>query len=426
MTPLKCKLLFHKGEKKEQEINSPIDIIKDLRQKQEWLHNQQASDILDLVDLVGKNLASEKKFKFGTNSKYLAKFLSRENLERELNLALRGNYRALDKFLKLEFGGKKLFHAQPRGLAVHWLAGNVDELGVLSLFQTLITKNLSLVKTPKESTFLISILEGLNQINTSNLLGKDILDTISLIYVEKEDIENQSLISKEADIRIAWGGPQATSTITSLPKNFFTEDIVFGPKYSYAIIDENSINRDNKIALKLALDVSIFDQFACSSPHTVFVETTDPDKVKSFAQELAKSMEKVEKLIPKNPISEEKAMEIVRLRAEYEFKGTVFSSEGTNWTVIISDEKGLSQPCFSRTIFVKPIKNASTLFKYNNRKIQTIGVSMDKEKRIEVLDKVTLFGGDRLPPIGEMSYFESPWDGMFPLDRMVRWVSTYA
>ena len=51
---------------------------------------------------------------------------------------------------------------------------------------------------------------------------------------------------------------------------------------------------------------------------------------------------------------------------------------------------------------------------------------MDKEKRIEVLDKVTLFGGDRLPPIGEMSYFESPWDGMFPLDRLVRWVSTYA
>ena len=50
---------------------------------------------------------------------------------------------------------------------------------------------------------------------------------------------------------------------------------------------------------------------------------------------------------------------------------------------------------------------------------------MNKKKRLELIDKLTLQGGDRSPSLGNMSTYESPWDGMFVLDRMIRWVSTY-
>ena len=123
---------------------------------------------------------------------------------------------------------------------------------------------------------------------------------------------------------------------------------------------------------------------------------------------------------------ENKSMEIHEIRSEYEFKGDVYASDDTKWTVIVTDEEGFSQPCFSRVIFVKKIKDARNLSKMNNRKIQTVGISMEKEKRLKLIDELTVFGGDRFPELGTMSNFESPWDGMFMLDRFVRWISTYS
>ena len=57
--------------------------------------------------------------------------------------------------------------------------------------------------------------------------------------------------------------------------------------------------------------------------------------------------------------------------------------------------------------------------------MQTLGCVISPERKKEFVDKVTLLGINRCPQIGEMSYFESPWDGMFALDRFVKWITTY-
>ena len=255
------------------------------------------------------------------------------------------------------------------------------------------------------------------------------MNCITLVYVERDDLINQEILSKNADIRIAWGGDEAVSTILSLKKNFFTEDIIYGPKYSYAILDSEFLENNLKnAAQRLAFDVSIFDQNACNSPHTIFVENNDsdnPNLVKDFAKELSNSMETVNRLmLPKSEISEKKSMEILSLRAEYDFKGEVFAPKNTDWTVIYSEDEGLANPCFSRVVFIKPIKNAEDIGKFHNRKIQSIGLGIsDLEKRKKLIDLVTMLGGDRCPSIGSMSKFQSPWDGIFGMDRMVRWIS---
>ena len=271
---------------------------------------------------------------------------------------------------------------------------------------------------------LLKILNLLKETNTQKLSGSDLAEVFSVIYLDKDDEENQNLISEEADVRIIWGGLDAVSKIISLPKKSFCEDIVFGPKYSYAILDEESLS-DSNIPVKLAFDISIFDQNACSSPHTIFIETKNKELIHSFAENLSLAMDKVNKLIPKQPISDSKSMEIHEIRSENEFSGTVFSSKDTSWTIIVSDDNDLAKPCFSRVVFIKPISNAMSLIASNTKKIQTVGIMMNKEKRLELIDKLTLQGGDRSPSLGDMSTYESPWDGMFVIDRMVRWVSTY-
>ena len=148
------------------------------------------------------------------------------------------------------------------------------------------------------------------------------------------------------------------------------------------------------------------------------------EEIRSFAKLLADAMSTVNRLIiPKQSVSEEKAMDILSLRTEYDIKGEVFCSENTDWTVILSDEEGLAKPCFSRVVFVRPVNNLHTIEKYQNRKIQSISLEVaDQNQRIELADQITKNGGDRCPRMGMMSLYSSPWDGMFAIDRLVRWI----
>ncbi len=421
---LKCKLIFHNGQKIDDFIESPENLITDLQNRIEWLHSIPISDILDFIEAFGNLIKENSTFTFASTSKHLSDFFKRDNLQRELDLSLRGNYLILDKFVKLEKGGNKLYHTQPRGVAVHWIAGNVDELGIFSIIQALITKNVSLIKAPSNYENLVDLVNLLKRTKTEKLSGEDLVKTISIIYLERDDEKNQKLISESADVRIIWGGLDAVSSIISIPKKPFCEDIVFGPKYSYVILDEEATSKSD-LALKLAFDISMFDQNACSSPHTIFIETKNKEILNSFGEKLSIAMDKVNKLIPKKSISESKAMEIHEIRSENEFSGTVFSSKDTSWTVVISENDTLEKPCFSRVVFVKSISNATNLSTFNNKKIQTIGIVMNKEKRLKLIDTLSLHGGDRSPTIGDMSTYENPWDGMFVMDRLVRWVTTY-
>ena len=419
------KLLISKGEFVNSEVTTIEESVKAIQNSREWLHSQKIDDVLEYVEIIGKHWSNNFENKIGANSSHVKNFLSKSYLEKKLDIALHGDRHSLDNFVDLG-DSELLFHAQPRGVACHWIAGNVDILGIFSAIQSLLTKNVSIIKVPSNYTLLVDLLTSLENINTEKISGKKMLECFEVLYIEQNDEKNQKILSDSADIRVAWGGADAIKSITALPKNTFTEDIIYGPKYSYVIIDEQSIQKQQKqIAQKIALDVSTFDQYACSSPHTVFIKTKDPKIISSFSDSLSQAMDDVERiLLPKQKETDEKSKEIISTRSEYEIKGKVISSKNLNWTVIVSDEEGLAQPTFSRVIHVRPFKDNNVILN-DNRKIQSIGLSVDDNDRFQFIDKITFFGGDRCPSLGKMSFFDSPWDGMFGMDRMVRWITTY-
>ncbi|MEK6908503.1 MAG: acyl-CoA reductase [Nanoarchaeota archaeon] len=384
------------------------EVIESLRNAREYAHSIKTDDLLEYLEKVGEKIGI----------KEIKKFISKDNLKLMMDIALRGNYRVLDEFMTLKDG--RLYHAQPRGLAVHWVAGNVENLGIYSIIQAMITKNVSLVRTSSSSyQGLKKLLDNFSAVNTNKINGKEFSKTFALVLVDSKDKEKNEEMSKAADIRIAWGGYEAIEAITNYKKNIFCEDIVYGPKYSYAVVDKENANSDS--ARKLAFDISTFDQTACSSPHTIFVE----ERALDFAKLLAQELDKVNRLmIPKGHTEPGKKMEILSARAEGIIKGQVFSSENTDWTVIYSEEIGLAQPCFSRVAFVKPLKDLN-LKGLNTRHQQTVGLAMKNNSREDFVDNLTMFGADRCPKVGEMTLFGSPWDGMFAIDRMVRWIVTW-
>ncbi len=362
---------------------------------------------------------------------FLIPWLSEKNLLHILNLAFRNNYSYLDKFVSNSDQTAIKLKACPRGIVIHWLAGNIPILGMLSLVQGLLTKNLNVVKVSKYfGPVLPKLCESITtievEVNGKAYFGKDLMQHVKIVYCPPEDADAHTFLSRISDVRIFWGGKEAIEILQSYPKRTTTEDVVFGPKYSFGVIDRESINKNNADALgkQFAFDASILDQYGCNSPHTIFVETGGEISPSEFAKILANSMAKIAVQIPKRPITQDEAATILNIRAKYDFNGEAHYPKGTEWTVIYSEEEeGLAEPCFSRVIFVKPIENILNVLDFIDENKQTIGTAIS-EKRLETFAvESTLRGVARCTQPGRMTMYDYPWDGMFPMDRLTRWVS---
>jgi hypothetical protein len=418
-------------------IDNYSDRIVELRKKSQYLQNLSIEDVLFFFDSLTVHWLTDPELKFlgkfsSLGITFLINFLKKTNLQKLLAESLNDNIHFLDGFGKVENLDKYLM-VQPKGVITHWLAGNVPVLGMISLLQGTLSKNSNVIKLPRENGLVLPLMakdiaeyECISQSGT--IRGREILDSCIFVYCDREDKEGQETLSINSDVRVAWGGREAVENVMTLPRKYGTDDIIFGPKYSFAVVARDSFQADklNDLAYKLALDASVFEQQGCNSPHTVFVERGGQISPIEFAEALAKSMDEVLKRIPKNQISADEAYTIVNIRSEYSFLGRVFSSKGTEWSVIYSDEQGLADACYSRIIFVRPVENIEEVLEFIQPKNhQTLGLCINENDKLEFAQKATARGIERVTEIGKMSIYDYPWDGMFPINHFVRWVSVY-
>lgn len=424
-----ARLLFFKGEKTDKKIDDLTEVIEAVSSELPRLQEFGIEDILDYFDglsrfwLAGADLLAQIPY-----LRALADFVSKKNFSEILTVALRGNYQVLDSFEVLPLGSSSVYYrCQPRGLVVHWLSGNAPLLGLYSLFLAMATKNVSIVKpSSRAHKDFVDILATLREVNTDRVRGADFLKGVAAALIDREDKNLQNELSRRASVRIAWGGKEAIEAISGLAKSIHCEDVLLGPKYSLGIVDKESLSDHKKIAGRIALDIATFDQYACSSPHTIFVEKGGAITPEEFAQELANSLDFVgKKFIKKIAPDPAKNMDILAIRAKYSMLGKVFASADTEWTVVVSKESGLGPACASRVIFVRPVDSLQDIKPFIDRGKQTMGTALSSPYAKELLNDLTASGVDRCPPFGRMTFFESPWDGMFIVDRLVRWVSYY-
>lgn len=419
------KIVFLLGKIVDKSSLEVEDILKLLKIRSEWMHDQRVDDLIEFFDQVSRSWKNDKVLikQIGPTLIHLARFLEAKNLKQILGFALRGNYHVLDDFMTMEYGSGS-YHCQPRGLALHWLSGNAPLLGFYSLVQSMLTKNVAIVKPSKRAyKELLLLLASMSTIETRKIKGKELLSTLVVVLLEHEEIEAMRQISMQADIRVAWGGEEAVKTVLSLEKRYFCEDIIFGPKYSYGVVAKSDRKDWGEITKRIAFDICTFDQYACSSPNVIFLEKGDKTTLIKFAGELSKALNIVtQKFLPKQEKDIAKNLEILTLRTKYAMVGKIFKADNLDWTVIVRAESALPQACHSRVIYIQPLKNWNSVVASDRGK-QTLGVSSSMKKKTKILDLITRKGIDRIVIFGDMTLFASPWDGMFAVDRMVRWVS---
>ncbi len=366
---------------------------------------------------------------------FLAGWCQSSAMRQTADRSLAGGRGHLDAFCPVDGINRRLVMAQPRGLVAHWLAGNVPLLGMLGVAQAILTRNANILKAPSSfAAVLPALLEtfrGLEIITHAGrkICGDDILASIAVIYFSRDDHASATALSQAADVRLAWGGREAIESILNLPKRYGTEDIIFGPKLSYMVIGREGLATERgtrRLARNAATDASVFDQYACASPHTIFVEkggaAASPQE---FAKMLAGEMARAIVRIPKAPVDAGTAAKVEAIRMRYELSGELWRSQGTGWTVLYDEEadRGLAEPCYSRVITVRAVDDVRQAAEFAHKGIQTVGLAMDGARKLAFAKRASSLGAERFPDIGRMTYFDSPWDGMWPMDRMVRWIS---
>ncbi len=363
---------------------------------------------------------------------FLPLWLRRGNLETLLRRSLRGRPDALDRFVRLDEKDAVAVRAQPRGLAVHWVAGNVPVLGMLSVVQAMLCKNANLVKISRRSPGVLPhLLAALAEASYTNpggqtLSGRLLTDATAVVYCDRDDAEAAQELSLAGDVRVAWGGREAVEAIVNLPRRYGTEDIVFGPKLSCAIVGTERLadaDTARRTAAAIAADACAFDQQGCNSPHTVFVERGGAIAPVEFARLLGEAMEAESRRAPLAEVDPAAAMNVLAVRTEYAMRGEVHHSRDIQWAVVYSDEdQGLAEPCYLRTVFVRAVNDIFDAVACCTPQTQTVGLAVDARGE-SLADALTARGVERCPAVGAMRIYDAPWDGLFAIDRMVRWVS---
>ena len=134
----------------------------------------------------------------------------------------------------------------PRGLTFHIAPSNVDSIFLYSWALSLLVGNLNLVRVSSETNPQIDYLLKILREILAEEKWQDIASR-NLVVTYRRDVEINSFISANCDVRIIWGGDATIQNIRTLKTKPATKDITFVDKFSYSIIhSEEFLHTDDK------------------------------------------------------------------------------------------------------------------------------------------------------------------------------------
>lgn len=309
-------------------------------------------------------------------------------------------------------------HAEPRGKCTHIMVGNIPMAGLFSIVRSVMTKNMTIAKLPKRDA-VTSLLFALSFIAIAP--DHPITKSLTVAYWDPGSTIEDEILDM-SDVVCAWGHETSIEPIKRRIR-YGTEFVEFGPKRSLHFVGRDCADLDY-VAMKAAYDISIYDQVACFSPQETFCEA-DP---KEYVEALGRWLDTNLKRMPKPPVPADEAAAVARTRRESAFRGwDVITPEGggTGWTIVVTDG-----PCriaahpLSRTMFVHPVKDLKEAYPFVDKHTQTIAL-YPPERAMELADELAFRGIARITEVGRAGRPRPGFahDGMFPLARLIRWVT---
>ena len=313
-----------------------------------------------------------------------------------------------------------------KGIAFHIAPSNVPVNFAYTLISGLLAGNINIIKIPSKYFEQIDII--INAINKT-LENPEFDEVKKRIFVIKYDTnsETTSIISKICDLRIIWGGNETVSNIKSIKSNPKSLDISFPDRYSISLIDAKSyleLKDKNRLSESFYNDTYLFDQNACTAPHSLFWVGSDQDIEKSkiiFWELLEKKIN--EKQYNLNDISAIDKLVTFYSQSINKVSITKINKNNLIWRV---DNKELNQNidnfrCASGYFNEFKINHIDELNNIVKRNFQTLSYfGINKNEFTSFFNKKRPLGIDRVVPIGKTLDFSLNWDGYDLINQMSR------
>ncbi|MCK5687607.1 CoF synthetase, partial [bacterium] len=353
--------------------------------------------------------------------------LKRKSLEIRLDCDL-GNKEYLDSWVYHDaFDGHIM--AQPLGIVAHISAGNVFVGAVDTLVQGIVTKNINIMKMSSvDPVFPILFARSIMEHDKEGILK----GSIAMLHWKGGTPEIEDIIKKDCDALIVYGGAKTVESFRE-GLGLHTKIVEYGPKYSFILVDSSSLAKEHENVKKLARDIVMWEQSACSSPHVIYFEDNG-FSIKEFSEELGKQLSHWHREIPQGKVYEDEAVEITRIREvarieEAMGKGYLFTpDDGLEWTIVVQNDPEFTVSCHNRTIFIKPLEKLEMItevVREEGKYIQTVSIVAEKKRSLELGKALIKLGADRIVGPGRMAVRKhgTPHDGTLGLAEFVRWAS---
>jgi hypothetical protein len=323
--------------------------------------------------------------------------------------------------------GRTRLRAFPVGVVGHWPAGNIEIQPILSLTCALLGGNSCVVRVPSgliEPTRLI--MEKLHEADGEGRL----VQRIFLASFEHSRTGLHEAMARAVDGAMIWGGAEAVSQVRALPFPHWARMLVFGPRLSVAAMDAGTwTDRNERLAWcrRIARDVWQFDQQACSSPQTLFLERDATNDAAEFVEDLKTAFAEENRAHPRMEIAPALTSAICQARAAWlldDVANRACFPESTDWTILQGEGVEIPNPTQGRTLSVLVADDLLEAVSRFDGNVQTLGLAMKDSRKEEILAEAAgRHGVDRVARLGQMHVFGSPWDGtdlVRPMTRLVR------
>lgn len=353
----------------------------------------------------------------------IPRLLEAQALRRRLRAEL-GRESALDAW-SLQPDGGQAVKAFPLGGVLHVAAGNVFLGCIDSMVMSLLTNNVTLLRlssADREFPFLFA--KSLARVDPEGALVSGLA-----ILSWKQGDPAEAVFKRRLDGVVVWGGEGAVSAYRQ-GLGAGTKLVAFGPRLSFAVLSRAGLARVGvrEAARRLAEDVAWWDQAACASPQTVFIQDRDP---RAFSAALAEELDRLAGALPAGVPSPDEAAAALEerhraLAAELHRQGALLC--GRRWTVAFRRRPALRASPLGRFLQLTPYRDVEHLARLvgpSSAWLQTAGLLVGDSERPAYAEALGASGATRLPELGRMLESETgePHDGRYPLRELVRWVS---
>jgi hypothetical protein len=309
---------------------------------------------------------------------------------------------------KIRLGIGYVFHIAPSNVPVNF---------AFSFIFGLLSGNANIVRVPSKNFPQIYIICSTIQKLLYNKKYSIIKSMTAFVKYERDD-DITAMYSKNCNARIIWGGDSTIWNIRKLPVPTRCIDISFADRYSFAMIDSDTIINMSKFDLDRLVegfynDTYLMDQNACSSPHLVIWVGENKDKAKEiFWKSLYEKAKQEYELsavgaVDKYTLLCENSIELNNISKFKKFGNLLYILSIDELQKDIDKHHGK----FGH-FFEYECDNINELSFIVNNKYQTLTYcGVEKSKLINFVIDNSFLGIDRIVPIGQAMDMTVIWDG---------------